>query len=134
MERATFPLLATVRTVNLLDFIQRLDAIVVLTLMITVFFKAAIYLYCTVIGIVDLFKLKTHQHILLPVGCILIFFSMIIATDFSEMAEEGFITVHYYLGIPLLILVPLCMLVVTIIRNRFKQVKDDTGKSEPNVT
>lgn len=42
-ERATFPTLTTVGMVNLLNFIQRLDAIVVFTLLITVFFKAVIF-------------------------------------------------------------------------------------------
>ncbi len=120
MERATFPTLATVGQVNLLEFIQRLDAIVVFTLLITVFFKASIYLYGAVIGLADLFHLKNHQPILLPIGGILIFLSMMIASDFAEMTEEGFIFVHYYLGIPLLILIPLLMLLVAMIRNRFK--------------
>lgn len=74
VERATFPLLTTIGMVNLLEFIQRLDAIVVFTLLITVFFKAAIYLYGAVIGMTDLFKLKNYQSILLPTGMTLIFF------------------------------------------------------------
>ncbi|MGM0878857.1 MAG: GerAB/ArcD/ProY family transporter [Bacillota bacterium] len=45
---------------NLLDFIQSLDALVVFTLLITVFFKASIYLYGAVMGLTDLFKLKNH--------------------------------------------------------------------------
>ncbi|MBZ5751719.1 GerAB/ArcD/ProY family transporter [Metabacillus rhizolycopersici] len=44
VERSTFPLLTTIGMVNLLEFIQRLDAIVVFPLLITVFFKVAIYL------------------------------------------------------------------------------------------
>ncbi|MCM3652341.1 GerAB/ArcD/ProY family transporter [Metabacillus litoralis] len=74
VERSTFPLLTTIGMVNLLEFIQRLDAIVVFTLLITVFFKATIYLYGAVIGMADLFKLKNYQSILLPTGMALIFF------------------------------------------------------------
>ncbi|GAA3334645.1 hypothetical protein GCM10020331_103340 [Ectobacillus funiculus] len=60
VERSTFPLLSTIRNVNLMEFfLQRLDVIVVYTLLITVFFfKAAIYLYGALMGMVDLFKLK----------------------------------------------------------------------------
>ncbi|WP_129731706.1 GerAB/ArcD/ProY family transporter [Ectobacillus funiculus] len=120
VERSTFPLLSTIRTVNLLEFIQRLDIIVVFTLLITVFFKASIFFYCTLIGIVDLFKLKNYQQIILPVGCILIFGSMVLAPNFSEHIEEGiyfdrYIVAYFHLIIPLL------MLIVTLIRNRFKK-------------
>ncbi|MGM0879337.1 MAG: GerAB/ArcD/ProY family transporter, partial [Bacillota bacterium] len=76
VERSTFPLLSTIGKVNLMEFLQRLDAIVVFTFLITMFFKTSIYFYGAVIGIADLFKLTKHQHILLPAGVILIFLSM----------------------------------------------------------
>ena len=119
MQRSVFPTLTAVGKVNLFDFIERLDAIVVFTLLITVFFKASIYLYAAVIGIADLFKLKTHHQILFPTGTIVIFLSLTMASSFSEQGEEGFL--NQYLSIVLLIVVPLLMLAVSIIRNRFKK-------------
>ncbi|MDR4947502.1 GerAB/ArcD/ProY family transporter [Neobacillus cucumis] len=74
VERSTFPLLSTIGKVNLMEFLQRLDAIVVFTFLITMFFKTSIYFYCSLIGIVDLFKLKNHQQIVLPIGVILFFY------------------------------------------------------------
>jgi spore germination protein KB len=115
-----------------MEFLQRLDAIVVYTLLITVFFKAAIYLYGALIGIVDLFNLKNHQQILLPIGVILIFFSIVLSATFAEQTEEG-ILVHY-IAIVLLIIIPLLMLLVSLIRNRFKKAKDEKGKSESSAT
>ncbi|MCM3654410.1 endospore germination permease [Metabacillus litoralis] len=120
VERSTFPLLSTIGKVNLLEFIQRMDVIVVLTLLITVFFKASIFFYVTLIGIVDLFKLKNYQQSILPVGCILIFGSMVWAPNFAEHIEKGkyfdrYINVYFH------IIIPLLMLIVTLIRNRFKK-------------
>ncbi|WP_299092881.1 GerAB/ArcD/ProY family transporter [uncultured Metabacillus sp.] len=120
VERSTFPLLSTIGKVNLFEFIQRLDAIVVSTLLITVFFKASIFFYGALIGIVDLFKLKNHQQIILPIGCILLYWSMIRASDFSEHIEESsyvgsYVTVYFHFAFPLL------MLLVTLIRNHFKK-------------
>ncbi|WP_367888730.1 GerAB/ArcD/ProY family transporter [Alteribacillus bidgolensis] len=63
VERSTFPLLSTIGRVNLFEFIQRLDALVVFTLLINMFFKISIFFYVAVIGMVDLFKLKNHQQI-----------------------------------------------------------------------
>ncbi|PKG25354.1 GerAB/ArcD/ProY family transporter [Niallia nealsonii] len=118
-ERATFPTLATVGKINLLDFIQRLDAIIVFTLLITVFFKAAIYLYAAVIGIADLFKLDSHYRIVLPMGVIVIYLSLNMASNFSEHLEEGK-QLSYYLHVPMLMVIPLLLLIVSFIRKRFK--------------
>ncbi|MGF9943842.1 GerAB/ArcD/ProY family transporter [Priestia megaterium] len=117
MERSVFPTLTAVGKVNLFDFIERLDAIVVFTLLITVFFKASIYLYAAVIGIADLFKLRTYHQILFPTGTIVIFLSLTMASSFSEQGEEGFL--NHYLSIALLIVVPMIMLLVSVIRNHF---------------
>ncbi|RBW68097.1 GerAB/ArcD/ProY family transporter [Bacillus taeanensis] len=117
-ERSTFPLLSTMGMVNIAEFLQRLDAIVVLTMLITVFFKASIYLYGTVIGMVELFKLKNHQQILLLTGVILIFWSLM-APDTIEHYEEGIFT--HYIAIPLHMVIPLLMLLVSLIRNHFKK-------------
>jgi spore germination protein KB len=117
MQRSVFPTLTAVGKVNLFDFIERLDAIVVFTLLITVFFKASIYLYAAVLGIADLFKLKTYRQILLPIGTIVIFLSLAMASSFSEQGEEGFL--NHYLSLALLIVVPMLMLVVSVIRNHF---------------
>jgi spore germination protein KB len=118
MERTTFPTLTTIGKVNLLEFIQRLDAIVVFTLLITVFFKASIFLYVAVIGIVDLFQLKNHQQILLPIGGIVIFSSMMIASNFSEYIEEAKVVLRIYHPLYFLYF-PLFLLIVSFIRNRF---------------
>jgi spore germination protein KB len=129
VERSTFPLLSTIGKVNLFELIQRLDAIVVFTFLITVFFKTSIYFYCAVIGIVDLFKLKNHQQIVLPIGVILIFLSMVIASDFAEQTEEGIHT--HYIAIALHIIIPLLMLLVVMIRNGFKKkARDEKNRSE----
>ncbi|MBE2978975.1 GerAB/ArcD/ProY family transporter [Priestia megaterium] len=127
--RSVFPTLLTIGKVNLFDFIERLDAIVVFTMLLTVFFKVSIFFYGAVIGMVDLFKLNNHQQILLPIGGIAIFLSMTMASSFPEHLEEGHYVLHYYfIGFHLLI--PLLMLLVAMIRNGFK--KKDKPKS--NVT
>jgi len=127
VERSTFPLLSTIGKVNLMEFLQRLDALVVLTLLILMFFKISILFYGAVIGMVDLFKLKNHQQILLPAGIILIFLSMAIASNFAEHIEEGQNTAQYFIFPPIMVIIPLVMLLVSRIRNGFK--KKDRSKS-----
>ncbi|MET1122745.1 GerAB/ArcD/ProY family transporter [Priestia megaterium] len=121
MKRSTFPTLATIGKVNLFDFIERLDAIVVFTLLMTVLFKVSIFLYGAILGIAELFKLKSHQRLILPIGVILIFLSMSIASSFSEHIEEGLGDTIKYLHVPFFIVIPLFMLVISIIQNYVKK-------------
>jgi spore germination protein KB len=118
--RSNFPLLSTIGKVNLMEFLQRLDAIVVFTFLITMFFKITIFFYAAVIGMVDLFKLKIHQRMILPAGVILTFLSMMIASNFAEHIEEGQTITSYYIHIPLHIIIPFFMIVITMC-NRFKK-------------
>ncbi|MCM3771383.1 spore germination protein [Priestia aryabhattai] len=120
-ERSTFPTLATVGKVNLFDFIERLDAIVVFTLLITIFFKASILLHCTILGITDLFKLENGKRVVFLLGGILIFLSMAMASNYSEQREEGGYVLDYYLNLPLLIVILLCMLIILMVKNHFKK-------------
>ncbi|GKU83519.1 GerAB/ArcD/ProY family transporter [Niallia sp. NCCP-28] len=119
-ERATFPTLSTVSKINLMDFIQRLDAIIVFTLLITVFFKASIYLYAAAIGIADLFKLDSHHRIVLPIGTVVIYLSLNTASNFSEHLEEGK-QLSYYLHVPMLMVIPLLLLIISFIKKTFKK-------------
>ncbi|KYG26180.1 GerAB/ArcD/ProY family transporter [Priestia endophytica] len=119
MKRSNFPLLMAVGKVHLLEFIERMDVIVVFTLLITVFFKASVYLYGGVIGIANLFKVDNYNHILLPIGTIVIFLSLAMSSSFSEQTEEVLVTMY---GIVVLfIAIPLIMLFVLIIREYVKK-------------
>ena len=120
-ERSTFPTLATVGKVNLFDFIERLDAIVVFTLLLTIFFKVSILLHCTILGITDLFKLSNGKYVIFLLGGILIFLSMVMASNYSEQREEGGYVLDYYLNLPLLIVIPLFMLITSTIQNSVKK-------------
>lgn len=120
VERSTFPTLTTIGKVNLLEFIQRLDALVVFSMMITVFFKGSIFMYGAVIGIVDLFKLKNHQQVIFPVGGIIIISAIIIAPNFPAYLEEGREGLRYIVYLFFLFF-PLMMLVISSIQKRIKQ-------------
>jgi spore germination protein KB len=87
--RATFPLLTTISLVNIREFIQRLDVLVVITLIIGDFFKVAVFYYAAVVGATDVCRIKDHRRLVYPFGLIILFLSVIIAGNFSEHIEEG---------------------------------------------
>jgi spore germination protein KB len=118
-SRSTFPLLVTLSKVNIMNFFQRLDVLVILTLIIGGFFKIAVFFYTAVIGAADLFRVKNHYKLVLPIGIIILFTSMQIAKDLAEHLNEGLKVVPIYLHLPLQTGIPLLLLVVAWIRKRY---------------
>lgn len=116
-SRTTFPLLTTISKVKIVDFLQRLDIIVVLSLIMGDFFKTAIFFYAAVIGTMDMFKQKKHQELVIPIGIIILFSSMFIASDFSQHLTQGDLALKSVFMLYSLI-IPCLLLVIALIRKR----------------
>ncbi len=117
-SRATFPLFTAISLVNIADFIQRMDALVMLTLIIGVYFKMTLYCYAAAAVASDLFKLKKAHQTVVPIAVIVLFFSVISAGSYPEHAEEGMISISAILP-AFCVIIPLLLFVVHIIRKRF---------------
>lgn len=113
---ATFPLYKTIQKINIGNFIQRLDIIAIITLIIGGFFKIGIFSYGAVIGLGDLLKVKKHDKLIYGVSIVILIGSSQIASNFSEHIEIGLEKVPMYVHIPLQVVVPLLLLFVTFIR------------------
>ncbi|WP_429463345.1 GerAB/ArcD/ProY family transporter [Neobacillus sp. B4I6] len=128
-KRATFPLLDTISQVSIADFLQRVDAIVILTLIIGVFFKIAIFCYAAIIVSADLFKIPNQEKLVLPIGIVVFYISMIVSNSRTEQVEQGkFLITFVY---PLFcVVIPVLLFVVDLIRKRFgpKPVNIDTDE------
>ncbi|PLR79098.1 spore gernimation protein KB [Bacillus sp. V3-13] len=112
-----FPLLKTVHKINIADFIQRLDAIVISMLIVGGFFKIVIFFYAAVKGIEDLFKEAKHRYIIIgSIGLIILVGSIYMAGNFPEHLEVGLKIVPVYLHLPFQIGIPLLLLIVVMIR------------------
>ncbi|OIJ12023.1 spore gernimation protein KB [Anaerobacillus alkalilacustris] len=120
--RSTFPLLTTVGKIRVLEFLERLDALVVVTLVVGMFFKVAVFVYAGVIGITEMFKLSNHQKVVLPIGLIVLFSSLTIASNFSEHMEEGLYIVPYFLHLPFQVYLPLLFFSITLVRKKLKKL------------
>ncbi|MDQ6419525.1 GerAB/ArcD/ProY family transporter [Paenibacillus sp. LHD-117] len=92
--RSTFPLRNTISLINIGEFIQRLDVIVVLTLIIGDFFKVAIFYYAAVMSITDVFRISDYRKLVQPAGIIILLISVMLSGDFAEQIEEGDILLY----------------------------------------
>ncbi|MEH7155065.1 GerAB/ArcD/ProY family transporter [Neobacillus drentensis] len=119
-HRSPFPLLTTIGRIQIADFIERLDVLFMLYLVIGGFFKIAIFYYAALAGAVDVFQMKNQGKLVFPIGIIVLFASITIASNFAEFIKEG-IAVTIYLSWPFQIIIPSILLTIAYFRNRKKQ-------------
>ncbi|MDP4156331.1 MAG: GerAB/ArcD/ProY family transporter [Bacillota bacterium] len=130
---AQFPLLQTIGKVNIANFIQRLDIIVIATLILGVFIKITVFFYAGYIGIQDLIQLKkkSHKNYCLLLLCSSILFASIkMSSNFAEHIEIGLKWVPIYLHWPLQTGIPLILFLITLLKKVFSKYK--TGAPHMN--
>ncbi len=118
--RSNFPLLTTIGKIELANFIERLDVLFMLYLVIGGFFKIAIFYYAAVAGAADIFQFKDQKKLGFPIGLIILIASMMIASNFSEHIIEGLQIVSFYVSWPMQIIIPSLLLVIAFFKNRKK--------------
>ncbi|MED4207363.1 endospore germination permease [Neobacillus mesonae] len=69
---------AVARMMKIGDFLQRVEAIIAGMWMISLYFKLSLYFYAVVIGLAQTLKLHDHRPLTLPIGMVLLIFSLII--------------------------------------------------------
>ncbi|WP_286231744.1 GerAB/ArcD/ProY family transporter [Neobacillus mesonae] len=121
--RSPYPLLSTISKIQLFNFIERLDVMFMLYLMIAGFIKVAIFYYAVVIGTANLFQFKDYRKINLPIGIFILVTALMIAPNYTEHIKEGLEIVPIYLHWPFQIILPCLFLMIAFIRNRNKKSK-----------
>jgi spore germination protein KB len=119
--RSPFPLLNTIGKIQIADFIERLDVLFMLYLVIGGFFKIAIYYYAAVAGAADIFQFKNQRKLGFPIGMIVLFGSITVASNFAEFIKEGLVVVPVYLSWPFQIIIPSFLLIIAFFRNKKKK-------------
>ncbi len=120
LQRATYPILTAISYINIADFIQRLDSVVVIIIAIGGFIKITVFLFCAVVGAADLFKVKKSDTLTYPIAVIILICSVWMAPDYLEHYKEGLDIVPYILHIPLQIIIPTVLLIIAIIQKKAK--------------
>ena len=119
-ERSTFPFLTAVSYINIANFIQRLDIVVIISMVILGFVKITVFFFCALIGTADLFRVKQPKKLIYPMGIIVLVTSILIADGYIEHIHEGLIVVPYYVHLPSQIVLPVLLLVIAWIKKKVK--------------
>ncbi|WP_408007677.1 GerAB/ArcD/ProY family transporter [Pseudalkalibacillus sp. A8] len=119
-KRSQFPLLTTIQSIQIADFLERLDVFFMLALIIGIFIKISIFFYAAVIGMGDLFKVTKVKQLIYPLGLVVLLLSNSIASNISEHIKEGLVIVPIILHFPFQILFPLLLLLIVYLKKRKK--------------
>ncbi|SDI03447.1 GerAB/ArcD/ProY family transporter [Alteribacillus bidgolensis] len=116
--RSQFPLLSTIQSIQVAEFLERLDVFFMIALIIGGFIKVSIFFYAGVIGTSILFNVKEKVKLVYPLGIVVLFFSMIVASSISEHNYEGMRLIPLLLHLPLQIIIPVLLLLLAVLKKR----------------
>ena len=100
------PSMVAVRLIDIGKIINRLEALVAIALLVTIFLKVCVFYYATVLGIAQLLKLRSYVPLVIPIGIIGI--SIALSNEstmqFSYSAKNTYpvFAMPFYIGLPLL--------------------------------
>ncbi|OEF99443.1 hypothetical protein BHF71_09025 [Vulcanibacillus modesticaldus] len=115
-ENSMFPFVDIVRLVNVLGFLERIDAFVMLIWVISVFSKLSILVFAAIIGFRDTFEIEDYRPIVLPVSSLVMTLSYFLYNNIVEMNAFAFSTWPFY-SLVFELLIPIILLITLIFKN-----------------
>ncbi len=113
------PLLDMVQKINIGNFIQRLDALFMIWLIVNDFFKILVFMYAAVIGGATIFKVS-KSLLIIPFGLIVLLTSIFFAGSYTaHMAQSDFVLKNIY---PIFsVYIPLLLCIVYFVRQKLNR-------------
>jgi spore germination protein KB len=119
-----FPLLETLRLIKVGGFLDRLDILIVVTLVTAGFMKISILMYVATLGISQLFKVKNLRLLAFPFGAITLLASELIAKNYAHHIKRGLDFTVKYIHLPLQIILPTIALTIAWLKKKNTQAKE----------
>jgi spore germination protein KB len=121
--RHNYPTYTLARKINIGNFVQRIEAVLAIMWILSIYMKMTIYLYAVVIGSAQILNLKNHRPLIVPLGGISVILSLKMFSNVIEQQtwdREIAVFFSYTVGF----LLPLIMLCIAVFR---KMVKVQNG-------
>lgn len=118
-QRNIYPLLVLLKQLSISDFLDNLDALGVMYFMITIFLKMTLHLLTAVLAIQKLTGSKSHRLPILLTCSITLWIGSNMAQNVSDHIYTGTRILPNNLWIPLFLVLPGILLIVTLIRRKW---------------
>lgn len=120
---SVFPLLETLRLIRIGGFMDRLDILIIITMVVAGFMKISLFMYTATLSAGELFKLKNNKFLAIPFGIITIIVSEFIAKSYPQHVKIGLELITKYIHLPMQIGIPLMAFIICLFKNRKKKSK-----------
>ncbi|MBO1515441.1 GerAB/ArcD/ProY family transporter [Metabacillus bambusae] len=117
--RYLYPSYVLAQKINVGKFVQRIEVIIAIMWILSVFIKMTIYFYGSVIGFAQMLKLESYRFLILPFGMIMIPATLVMHPDVIYLQTFDTEIWPMY-GSTFGLLLPLILLTVTFVRKRYK--------------
>lgn len=117
-----FPSYASVRLINIGNFIQRIEVSVTMVFLFSGFVKISLCLYAASSGIAKVLNIQNYRWIVAPIGLLMMILSIIVYRDTMEMFDWANKTYKYY-AFPFEVILPLLILIAAEIKVRLVKNK-----------
>jgi spore germination protein KB len=131
LQHTLYPLYMLIRQISLADFLENLDAMVALTMIITAYIKITIYLFAIIRSTQLLMNMRRSGSLIFPVTFIAYLLCMNMSKNINEHIYAGTMAEQKTLwGILLYVILPSLLLIVTLIRKKWSKQSKEVGKYE----
>lgn len=117
-----FPSYAAVSSINIGDFLQRIEVTVSVVFVFGVFVKSSICLLVACKGIRKILNLKDYRSIVIQTGLLMIYFSYIVYDNSMEMRYWAFKVYPYY-AFPMQVILPVIIWIFAEIKAKKYRLK-----------
>lgn len=111
-----FPSYMAVRTINIGDFLQRIEIVIAVFYTIGVFIKVSVCLYAASKGVSKILNIEKSSQLVAPIGFLMMNLACIIYSNTMEMFD--WVSTYKYYAIPFQIIFPVITLIVAKIKLR----------------
>lgn len=115
-QQMMYPAFALLKLSNI-DFIDNLDALGIIYLVVNAFIKLAMHLYAAALCIQQLTAAKKMKPVVLTVAALAFLISMTMVVSFTEHIQVAMEVIPYHLWLPLYLVLPMIVLAILPLRN-----------------
>lgn len=116
VERSLFPLVNTLGKIQVSELFARMDLFVLAPMIVVDFFKVSLFFQAGLFGIADIFGIP-YRKLILPIGCIVMLWSILSSSSFVQHMEYGTKTVDKIFPL-FFVVIPLLLAVITFFHKR----------------
>lgn len=129
LERTVFPLLSAARDISLLEFIERVDLVVVFIVMFGIITKVSVFFFAGLKGLEHITNIS-YRYMVLPMATIISYGTILISDNFAEHIEEGIRFIPHYMHVPFQFILPALFAPLLFWRTKKQKRGSDTNGSK----